>query len=103
PISQAEFYELFAFFNNADEPEIEVPQEEVKARQDSLAKRIAKLEAKRIQQFPIQGDDADSDSASLEERRRDALNQSFTTWREQAAKAARRWELLDPTEWSSKN
>ena len=35
PISQVEYYRLFAFFNNADEPRIEAPTAEVLAKRES--------------------------------------------------------------------
>jgi mono/diheme cytochrome c family protein len=40
PIAQREYYELFAFFNNADEPTIELAEPEVLARRDQIRKEI---------------------------------------------------------------
>ena len=44
PISQAEYYRLFAFFNNADEPRIEAPTAEVLARRAEHGARVKQLE-----------------------------------------------------------
>ena len=57
PISQREFYQLFAFLNNADEPKLEVPTPEqlaagaLQAREE-LRKKIKELEAEFEQQRP---------------------------------------------------
>jgi hypothetical protein len=44
PISQREYYELFAFFNNADEPNIDVPTTEQAAQRDEVNARIGGLQ-----------------------------------------------------------
>ena len=45
PISQLEYYRLFAFFNNADEPRIEAPTADVMARRVQHGMRVKQLEA----------------------------------------------------------
>lgn len=50
PISQREYYQLFAFFNNCDEPSLEVPEARQTlngelARRDQIRQQIAQLEA----------------------------------------------------------
>ena len=45
PISQLEYYRLFAFFNNADEPRIEAPTADVMARRVQHDMRVQQLEA----------------------------------------------------------
>ena len=49
PISQREFYQFFAFLNNADEPKLDVPTKEQEAkgeveRRQGLRKQVAELE-----------------------------------------------------------
>ncbi len=52
PISQKEYYGIFAFLNNADEPEIPVPSpQDSQNRLKALAK-IAKLQSELESQFP---------------------------------------------------
>ncbi len=46
PVSQTEYYQLFAFFNNADEPRIEAPTPVVTARRAEHNARVRQLEAK---------------------------------------------------------
>ncbi|MDB5338730.1 MAG: cytochrome [Planctomycetaceae bacterium] len=57
PISQREFYQLFAFLNNADEPKLEVPTPEqiaagAEAARTELRKKIKELEADFEKQRP---------------------------------------------------
>jgi hypothetical protein len=54
PITQREYYQLFAFLNNADEPEIEVPRPDIIARRAELEKRITALEADLPNRFPAE-------------------------------------------------
>jgi hypothetical protein len=50
PISQREYYQLFAFFNSADEPTLELPTPEQKRQRDEVRARIDELE-KRLGQI----------------------------------------------------
>jgi hypothetical protein len=43
PISQREYYQLFAFFNNADEPTLELPTPEQQRRRNQIRNRIEEL------------------------------------------------------------
>jgi mono/diheme cytochrome c family protein len=43
PISQREYYQLFAFFNNADEPTLELPTAEQERYRNKIRTRIAEL------------------------------------------------------------
>ena len=46
PISQVEYYRLFAFFNNADEPRIEAPTNEILFQRENIKIKIKTLESK---------------------------------------------------------
>lgn len=57
PISQREYYQLFAFLNNADEPKLEVPSAAQIAagavtKRDDLVRKIKELEAEFAKQKP---------------------------------------------------
>jgi mono/diheme cytochrome c family protein len=43
PISQREYYQLFAFFNSADEPTLELPTSEQQGRRNQIRARIEEL------------------------------------------------------------
>ena len=75
PISQSEYYQLFAFLNNADEPELEVPQAEIAQRRATIEAQIARLQ----------------------DQCRDQVDpQKFAAWAADAAKTARHWTIGAP-------
>jgi Protein of unknown function (DUF1553)/Protein of unknown function (DUF1549)/Planctomycete cytochrome C len=55
PIPQREYYQVLAFLNNADEPEIEVPQPDLAARRAELEREIAARVADLPNRFPPAG------------------------------------------------
>jgi len=55
PITQREYYQVFAFLNNADEPEIELPDPEVAARRDAIEARALAMEAALADAYPPEG------------------------------------------------
>ncbi|MBM3457031.1 MAG: DUF1549 domain-containing protein, partial [Armatimonadetes bacterium] len=86
PIPQQEYYRFFAFLNNADEPELDVPQSDVVARRAETEARIAALTAALPEKFPAAP--GLSPQQNLARRRREWM-------REQAEKTSR-WFLLKP-------
>lgn len=52
PISQQEYYEFFAFFNNDDEPAIEVPTRAQRQTRTNILQRIAGLEDQALKAQP---------------------------------------------------
>ncbi len=44
PIAQKEYYQLFAFLNNDDEPEMEVPDKAAQAKREDIKKKIAAID-----------------------------------------------------------
>ncbi|MHB1559972.1 MAG: PSD1 and planctomycete cytochrome C domain-containing protein, partial [Isosphaeraceae bacterium] len=55
PISQREYYGLFAFLNNADEPELNLPDPSIAARRASVEREIARLELALKDHYPSDG------------------------------------------------
>ncbi len=53
PITQREYYQFFAFLNNADEPEIDLPDPILASRRAEILSKIAALEADLENQFPL--------------------------------------------------
>lgn len=56
PITHQDYYRLMAFLNNANEPEIDVPNNELTARRAELEQKIAQLEGALEEQFPPAGE-----------------------------------------------
>jgi hypothetical protein len=77
PLTQREYYGLFAFLNNADEIETPVPDPDIEKRRAEAAGKIAAIEA---------GMDA----------RFDGLRESFVKWREDAKARSHRWTPVVP-------
>ncbi len=55
PITQREYYQMFAFLNDADEPEIPLPDPEIAARREAIETRALALEAELPSQYPAEG------------------------------------------------
>jgi hypothetical protein len=53
PIQQTDFYRIMAFLNNADEPEMDVPNGAIRERRAELDREIAAREADLPRQFPV--------------------------------------------------
>jgi len=95
PFTQKEFYQLFAFFENAEyriegeygyrsliEPVLELPTPEQEKQQQTLREEISKLETKLKTQTP------ELEAAQAQWQREEALKQA-------------KWVLLDPEKFSS--
>ncbi|MBV9467823.1 MAG: DUF1549 domain-containing protein, partial [Abitibacteriaceae bacterium] len=52
-LSQKEYYQFYAFLNNADEPEVEIPTPEVTAKRAEIQNKIAAIEANYENDFPL--------------------------------------------------
>jgi hypothetical protein len=108
PITQREYYEFLAFLNNADEPEIDVPDPEIRARRAAIEAEIARREANLESQFPpapaapllASGSSGSSAPPSLEERRRSHLEAAQAAWEKNVG--AHRWLKLRPTRLHSR-
>ena len=52
PITQHEYYQFLSFLNNADEPEIALPDPTIASRRAEILSKIAALESDLENQFP---------------------------------------------------
>jgi hypothetical protein len=78
PISQREYYRLFAFLNNDDEPSIEIPDAETEKARDDIRHKIAGME-----------DDLMASDSHLPEK--------MSAWEKEMAEMERDWTVLDPS------
>jgi mono/diheme cytochrome c family protein len=77
PISQKEYYRLFAFLNNDDEPSMEVPDKPTQATREAIAGKIAGLEDKMMAQYPD-------------------LPQKMEAWEKEMKAMEETWTVLEP-------
>ncbi|MBI4659882.1 MAG: PSD1 domain-containing protein [Verrucomicrobia bacterium] len=54
PITQREYYQFMAFLNNADEPELEVPNADIAARRAAIQSKIDAIVADLSNRFPVE-------------------------------------------------
>ncbi len=111
PFTQVEYYRFFALLNNADEPELDLTDPVILARQAEIDSQIAQLEADRARHFPLT-DQGTSESEKVEgekpqspqpERRQEFLEHRFAKWIEREAESAVNWQLLHPRQAVSHN
>ncbi len=96
PISHTDYYRLMALLNNADEPDLIVPDEDIQARRREIEEKIAELEAKLPSQFPpLEGD------APIQRRRAQNLERQFSAWLAAERRSATAWTVLRPVHWKT--
>jgi hypothetical protein len=93
PISQREYYQLFAFLNNADEPEMSVPRADVAAQRARIEARIAKVVAELPAKFPAEFGHGPE--------RQKKVDHAFADWLKQERARAVKWRVLRPAEVKS--
>ncbi len=54
PIQHREYYQLMAFLNNADEPDLDLPQPEATSKERERQERMARLLAELPQRYPLE-------------------------------------------------
>ncbi len=79
PISQREYYGLFAFLNNADEPELDVVTPEITRQRQEIEAKIATL------------------SRRAERVKDRSLESKFSEWLKRESDRSVRWTVLRPT------
>ncbi|MGI9432717.1 MAG: DUF1549 and DUF1553 domain-containing protein, partial [Myxococcota bacterium] len=94
PISQREYFQLFAFLNNADEPDLWVPDPEIRKRQEETDAEVARRVSERAAHFPPLGPELVNLTA--DESRRQHLDAKLRAWLGAPPERPIRWRLLDP-------
>lgn len=94
PITHREYYQFFAFLNNADEPDFDLPDPAAAAQQRANEQRAAKLLAELPNAWPLEEGTADGRPGEV--RRREAVEKRFAEWltRERARNIT--WTPLQP-------
>ena len=76
PIPHREYYQFYAFLNSDDEPEVEVPGEEVKQKRAEILAQVAKIEADLVASDP-------------------GLSGRMAAWEERARQEKQDWVVLE--------
>jgi hypothetical protein len=92
PISHTDYYRLMALLNNADEPDLVVPDTRVANERRMIQQQIALLESELPQSFP-----ALDGPGPIEERRQRHLERNFAEWLEAERARAVAWTILRPS------
>jgi hypothetical protein len=99
PITHREYYQLFAFLNNADEPDFNLPDSGAAAQRRANEERSAKLLAGLAEAWPI--DAASPDGRPADVRRAEAVEKKFAAWLDQERTRNIVWIPLAPAEAKS--
>lgn len=99
PLTQEEYWRFFAFFNNVDEPFLEVPTETITQRRQTLLTQIATLVKSREKTFPLKSPRPADLMKS--EWRHISIDQAFQQWYRQQAVEAVKWQVLTPIHYTS--
>ena len=86
PILHREYYQMMAFLNNADEPDLDLPAPDADVQQDTRREKVAKLLAELPQKWPAASGDADGKFAEWLARER-GRTVVWTTLRPVSAKS----------------
>jgi hypothetical protein len=101
PIPQREYYQLMAFLNNADEPEMDLPRPDISRQRQATEEKIAGLVADLPNRFPVDEKAGKDDQRPVAVRRREHLERKFEEWAEREAARTVRWTVLRPAEAKS--
>ena len=93
PITHNDYYGLMAYLNNADEPDLIVPDPSVEVARQNTLDKIAALESQLIESFPpLEGE------GPVENRRRENFNTKFEDWLDMQTESASNWTVTTPSE-----
>ncbi len=93
PITHTDYYRFMALLNNADEPDLTVPDfEKTKARQ-RIETKIRELEQSLASKFPAPAGDG-----TEAQRRADHLERELAKWIASTKSASARWSVIRPAE-----
>lgn len=123
PITQREYYQFMAFYNNADEPELIIPDPIIESKRKEIQGRIDRLESSLALRFPPEdwsravtvptawnfripvtavAMGPDGKPLPIARRRELTLAARFDQWRTAKRAASARWITISPRNMTSK-
>ena len=97
PVTHRNYYQVMAFLNNTEEPDLELPKPE---ELQSYERRLADANA-LIEELPTHWPLVDNSNLDIELRRTTAIETAFDLWLERERRQTTRWEILRPAIASS--
>lgn len=97
PISHTDYYRLLALLNNADEPDLLVPDASTLAERREIEGRIERLEHQLAERFPPAPGAGDG-AGDVDERRKTNLRQKLDAFIATQAPRAADWQILRPAQ-----
>ena len=88
PVSHTDYYRVMAFLNNADEPELELPDRKLAAQHQANLKRARQLLAELPEKWPLP-----KDTTVL---RRQLVKRRFREWLAKQRRRSVKWTVLRP-------
>lgn len=104
PITQREYFQLFAFLNNTDDVTLTVPDPDIARERTEQQARIDALKAGLRERFPAgdpEGDNAAAPETTEAERRERFFAERFNAWADEVRQRANPWQDLTPVKMSA--
>ncbi len=101
PVSHTEYYGFMAFLNNADEPDLEIPNPDAEAQRAGNLAEADKLLKLLPRQWPAPKDWNELEPDELAFRRGFAVGLAFADWLATERKRLVKWQTLRPVEATS--
>ncbi len=95
PIPHREYYQLMAFLNNADEPDLDLPPPDAAQQIAGREKRAEKLLRELPDKWPV-GKGAEQSNPAGAERQREIVGRKFSEWLARERARTVRWTPLIP-------
>jgi hypothetical protein len=101
PITHTDYFRMMALLNNADEPDLLVPDQTVAGRRAEIEGQIDQLIAELPAQFPPLEADGPEEEAPVEERRQRHLDQKFAEWLNETRDGLAEWQTIRPAQMTT--
>jgi mono/diheme cytochrome c family protein len=98
PITHTDYYSMMALLNNADEPDLLLPDQTVAGRRAEIEGQIDQLIAELPAKFPPLGSVGLEGAISEQERRQRHLEQKLAEWTRQSREGLAEWQTVRPTQ-----
>ncbi len=99
PLLHTEYFQLMAFLNNADEPELELHSPDRDAAYEKNLEKARELLAKLPEKWPVETVGSENEEPASETS--EAVDRAFSTWHERERERTVNWTRLIPVEAKS--